>query len=121
MTTDFEAAVLAWIAARTADEALRAQLNTARVVEREWTRVGCYSKLATSSDAPPSIAPHSTRGPVSGPYFDSEIELNHGGTLIWMHEGRAARLEIYANGDSFPEDHAALGKFELFEIGAPRR
>jgi len=50
--SEFEAAVLEWIATATADPALHAQLATVQVSTRDHTGVGCYCQLALPADAP---------------------------------------------------------------------
>jgi hypothetical protein len=111
--SDFEAAVLFWIAARSGDLALQEQLARARVAERDYTVVGCYSKLVVPIDAPASTATYADRGPLNGPYFESEAVEHGGGTLLWFEAGRAVCMEIYAHGDYFPADHSELGEFRL--------
>lgn len=109
----FEASVLAWIAGRSEDLALRAQLARARIVEREYTGVGCYSTISVPTDAPLSTASYSDRGPLSGPNFESEVVEFGGGTLLWFDAGRASCLEVYAYGEHFPADHSDLAGFTL--------
>lgn len=111
--TQFESAVLAWIAARSDDRCLQEQLRRAVLVERHHTGAGCYSTIAVPRETPESKAAYSTRGPLPGPYFDSAAIALGGGTLLWFEAGRARCLEIFAIGDRFPEDHAALGDFTL--------
>ena len=111
--TAFEAAVLEWIATRSGDQPLRAQLLRAGVVERDYTGVGCYSTLVVPADAPALMAAYSSRGPLSGPNFESKVVEHGGGTLLWFEAGRASCLEIYAHGDYFPAEHCELGPFKL--------
>jgi hypothetical protein len=113
----FEAAVLQWIAARSRDEALQLQLAGFTVAERDYTVVGCYSKLVVAEGAPPSAAVYSQRGPLGGPHFESKVLAHGGGSLLWFKAGRADCIEIYAHGSYFPSDHAELGDFKLFEEG----
>jgi hypothetical protein len=114
--SEFEAAVLGWMAARSGDLALQEQISRARVVERDYTVVGCYSTLWVPGEAPASTAPYSNRGPLSGPYFESPVVEHGGGTLLWFEAGRAHCLEIYVHGDYFPEEHTELGDFRLPEV-----
>ena len=55
-TSDFETAVLQWIAKSSGDSALQEQLAGALVVDREYTVVGCYSNLLVPMDSPASTA-----------------------------------------------------------------
>ena len=109
----FESAVLAWIAARSGDEALRQQLATAQIAERDHTGVGCYSRLRIESDAPRSSASYASRGPLQGPNFESKAVEYGGGTQLWFKLGLADSLEIYAHGNYFPSEHEELGEFVL--------
>jgi len=111
--SDFEAAVLEWIGTTSGDAALQEQLSRAQVVDRDYTVVGCYSRLLVPADTPPSTAPYSSHGPLSGPVFQSDAVEHGGGTLLWFEDGRADCLEIYSHGDYFPADHSQLGEFKL--------
>ncbi len=109
----FETAVLEWIAARSDEPALQEQVARAKVTEREYTVVGCYSTLEVPTDTPISTASYSSRGPLGGPNFESPIVKYGGGTLLWFDAGRASCLEIHVFGDYFPESHDELGDFRL--------
>jgi hypothetical protein len=117
LPSEFEAAVLGWIAEGSDDPALRRQLSRVRVVERDPTGVGCYTALAVPVDAPVSTATYASRGPRAGPFFESKAVEHGGGTLLWFERGRASCLEIYAFGDYFPADHSELGEFRLLSGG----
>jgi hypothetical protein len=111
--TEFEAAVLAWVAAHSGDVELAAQLAHVRVSARQHTGVGCYSDFAVPGDAPASTRPYASHGPLEGPDFKSPTLKYGGGTLLWFAAGHAQTLEIYTFDDVFPVDHAELGAFEL--------
>jgi hypothetical protein len=117
LPSEFEAAVLDWIAEGSGDPALRKQLSRVRVVERDPTGVGCCTALAVPADASASTATYASRGPLAGPLFESRAVEHGGGTLLWFKRGRASRLEIYANGDYLPVDHSELGEFRLLSGG----
>ncbi len=111
--SEFEAAVFRWIATRMDDPVLTSQLVSAVVLERDHTRVGCYSQLGLPKGAAVMTAKYGLRGPINGPTFESP-ELEHGGgTLLWCKEGLVDCLEVYSHGDFFPEDHDELGAFGL--------
>lgn len=112
--TEFERSVFRWIAERAHDPELGAQLARAEVAERWWTVVGCYTRIAVPDDAPASTRPYAGRGPLDGPCVKSSALKYGAGTLLWFREGRAHQLEIFTYDDTFPEDHADLGEFELF-------
>ena len=109
----FEAAVLERIAVGSRDAALQEQLARAELGGRDYTVVGCYSTLLVPADAPPTVAPYSSRGPLRGPDFESKVVEHGGSTLLWFKAGRASRLEIWAHGEYFPADHSELGEFKL--------
>src|SRR5262245_3090018 len=105
----FESAVLRWIAARSDDNALERQLTNVQVVEREYTVVGCYSKLLVAPIAPASSASYAGRGPLRGPNFASEAVEHGGGTLLWFKLGRADRLEDPVHGGNHRVQHPDEG------------
>ena len=109
--SEFEAAVLAKIASETSDEALRAQLTDNRVANREYTVVGCYSQLVPLEAAPITLEAYGSGEPILGPWFESPNVKYGGSTLLWFESGRVDCLEIMANGDYFPENHADLLPF----------
>lgn len=110
----FEAAVLRWIGVHSGDPALKAQLATASIREREHQGVGCYSTLDVPPSAQATTQPYADHGPLSGPGFDAS-GLEHGGdTLLWFEAGRAVSLEISTYAEDFPQDHGDLGDFKLF-------
>jgi hypothetical protein len=111
--SNFEAAVLEWIAAKSGDPALREQLARAQILDRDYTVVGCYSTLLVPTDVPASTAAYARHGRLAGPCFESKAVEYGGGTLLWFEAGRANSLEIYAHGDYFPADHSELGEFML--------
>lgn len=113
LPTDFERAVLKSLAARSHDAAVRRQLAFVSIAERDYTVVGCYSRLLLPIDAVASAAPYAAHGPLIGPCFESAVVKQGGGTLLWFKAGRADCLEIYAFGDYFPADHSELGDFRL--------
>ncbi|MCE9544411.1 MAG: hypothetical protein K8T25_02655 [Planctomycetia bacterium] len=114
--TQFEASVLEWIASRSEDNALKAQIAKASVVRRQYTGVGCYTMFTLTEEVPIITAPFGARGPIGGPYFESPVVKYGGGTLLWFVDGRMHQLETYAHGDYFPEEHAELGSYTFPNI-----
>ena len=112
-TSEFEAAVLKWIASNTTDSALRLQLAEVQVLERNHTGAGCYSQLELPDDAPRTRRTYGSHGPVDGPHFESPAVLLGGGTLLWFKNGLADCLEIYTYDGYFPEVHKELSPFRL--------
>ena len=111
--SEIEASILAHIASETSDPALRAQLSRVRVIEREYTGCGCFTLLEPLVDAPETKEAYGQRGPLEGPIFESPSVEYGGGSLLWFKDGRAHKLEIYANGDSFPEDHKNIVELKI--------
>jgi hypothetical protein len=114
--SQFESAIFRHIAAGTADDALRAQLENVQVASRKYTGVGCYSNLVPAESAPATQDPYGSHGPLQGPDFESACVKYGGGTLLWFKDGRVNSLEIYANGDFFPENHADLVPFTIADV-----
>lgn len=111
--TAFEAAVLGAIASDTDDEALRIQLSSAEISEREYTGVGCYSKISVTPESVRTSASYKARGPLYGPDFQSSATEAGGLTLLWFADGFADTLEICSFTGDFPEDHAVLEPFTV--------
>lgn len=97
--TPLERAVLDWIAEHADDPAVKQQLAAARPVSREFTGVGSFTSLRVPHDSP--------RVPYTVSPTDPVIEspqLEHGaGSVLFFEDGLASTLELYSNGDSFPE------------------
>ena len=106
--THIEREVLAWLASRTACEALRAQLATAVVVEREHTGVGSYTDLAVPADAPRIPDRALEEVPVRGPMLRGEGIDMDALSLLWVEDGAITCLELAAFGEHFPEDCPAV-------------
>lgn len=100
--TSLEKSILDWISA--SQPALAGSLAAARIARRKYTGVGFYAYIAPDDDA------EWDRPPVDGPTIESQDLEIGGGSVLWLANGRPSCLEIYAFGDSFPED---LDEFEL--------
>jgi hypothetical protein len=111
--SEFERSVLEWIVSRSDDPALPSQLLGAEIHDREYTGVGCFSRVAPPAQAKPSDRSYAARGPLHGPGFNHPAVELGGGTLLWFRDGIAECLEVFAYGDHFPEDHAELAGFTL--------
>lgn len=109
----FETAILEWIAVNSDDGALKSQLLTVEVEDRDHTGVGCYTKIRTTPNAERTDRGYKAGGPLSGPNFFSPI-IEHGGlTVLWFVDGLADTLEICTFKEDFPEDHEELNPFTL--------
>ena len=94
--------ILNWIAARCGDQSLAEQCRQATAPFREYTGVGVFVTL----EVPESVEVCGlARAPeVPYPYVNSP-DLEYGaGCVLFLEDGRLDTLEIFAYGDSFPED-----------------
>lgn len=106
--TQLERDILDWIAQRTEDPALAKQCRSAIPVSREYTGCGFFVGLAIPDSIPTtSIDLH--RVDVA-PVIDSSELTDGGGVVLFCDKGKLSCLEIYANGNSFPE---FLGGYSL--------
>ncbi len=98
--TKLEKDILEWIAAHCDDKALATQCCMATVVSREHTGVGVYVNLELPDSAP---ACDIVRSPMH-PYIESPQLEAGGGCVLFLENGRVSTLELYAYGDSFPDE-----------------
>jgi hypothetical protein len=99
--TKLETAILDWIADRQLP--LAARMNAVEIAGREHTGAGRYVYLSDEG-------PDWDRPPVDGPMIESPQLAMGAGSLLWLSQGEAHCLEIYAFGNHFPE---ALDEFTL--------
>ncbi len=98
-----EKAVLNWIAGNSKDPNVIAQIKAVQFVERGWTKVGFYVKLAVPEGLG-IIGSIEKRTVMNGPSIESkDIEFG-GGSLIFCEKGYLDTLEMYANGSFFREN-----------------
>jgi hypothetical protein len=89
-----------------------AQIESARLVKRNWTKVGFYVDFEVSRDASPlNLNDFGGHWPISGPQLRSADIQFGGGSILWGKDGRANCIEMYAHGDFFNED------VRVFELG----
>ena len=94
--------ILDWVSAN--QPSLAGPLAVAKIARREHSGAGFYAYLVQDDAA------EWDRPPVAGPTIESkDLEIG-GGSVLWLVKGRPTCLEVYAFGDSFPED---LDDFEL--------
>jgi len=98
--------ILAWIAKHCESGELRAQIESAEVVKRDYMRTGYFVYFDGSGGAMP--ADKSLR--VLSPDILSAELMDGAGTTLFLRDGRLHYLEIYARGGFFPEE---LGAYEL--------
>jgi len=107
--TQLERDVLAWIADHGGSSVLRRQLEAVAIVGREFTGCGFFVDLSVPASLPrlgEGDLPAGTRskGPLGGPYLDGPGLEAGGGSLLFLENGAPCLLELYAYGDTFPED-----------------
>jgi hypothetical protein len=98
--TQLERDVLNWIATHCNDANIMRQLQNIRPISREYTGHGFFVKLELLGEHP-KVAHRVS--PVD-PHIDSpELDEYGGGCVLFFEDGRTTILELYANGESFPE------------------
>ena len=89
-----EKAVLNWVSENSDNSALTAQIATATLIEREWTKVGFHIGITVDSNC----SAVELSFPISGPHIESpEIELG-ACSLIWGKNGYINGIEPAAFG-----------------------
>jgi hypothetical protein len=89
-----EKAVLNWVSENSDNSALTAQIATATLTKREWTKVGFHIEITVDSNC----SAVDLSFPISGP------EIEHGAcSLIWGKNGYINGIELAAYGDFFGE------------------
>lgn len=98
---NLEKAVLQWVIEHYKDPIVTAQIQTARLVHREWTKVGFWVQLEVSKDVTPI---DDTDGlPINGPLIHSN-DIDYAGlSLLWSNGGYINEIEMAAYGDFFNE------------------
>jgi hypothetical protein len=89
---------------------LESQLSTAKLVSRENTGAGCYTRFAVQRECSPAIQGERFH---SGP--ETKIQgLQHGmGFILWVQEGYADCLERHSYGESTSGINLETSSFEL--------
>ncbi len=101
--------ILKWIAEHSADDSIRAQCLAADIISREFTGVGCFSHLKTTSGVAPSSLNRSDVAPV---IESPELPLG-GGCVLFLKNGVLDLLEVYVFGSgNYPAD---IDQNELLE------
>ncbi len=105
--TELESAIMEWFIKNY--PVLVFQMNNAKVIERDYTGVGFFITLKSSKDLPPLRL---YGNPIEGPLIQSE-QLSHGaGSILFIKDGYVDVLEIFAYGETFPEN---IQEFQLKE------
>ena len=91
--------ILTWIAEQTKSIALKAQIESAQVIKRDYMRTGYFIYF----DVPPEVAPVDRSVGLVSPDILSPELLDGAGTTLFLRNGKIHYLEIYARGGFFPE------------------
>ncbi|MCP4599559.1 MAG: hypothetical protein GY847_03300 [Proteobacteria bacterium] len=101
---DLELAILDWLKQVYGHKQLSDQIDTAKILRRDWTRVGFYVHFEVSKELEPvDLNVLGGSWPVAGPGLKSEDIDAGGDTLIWGTDGYIDCIEMYAYGDFFNE------------------
>jgi hypothetical protein len=108
---DLEKAVLLWVIDYYKDPKLTAQIQTAKLVHREWTKVGFWVQLKVSKDV---ASINDADGlPIDGPLIHSN-DIDYAAiALLWSNDGYINEIEMAAYGDFFNEN---VSDFTLSEF-----
>ena len=104
---NLEKKVIEWYVSHFPKTAVSAQLESASLKKREWTRHGYYIYFDIDHRPEPSFEKERSplvKIPIPGPIIKSTSIDEDGGCLLWAENGFLTALEMYANGDSFAEN-----------------
>jgi hypothetical protein len=97
---ELEKAVLNWFQSQGINTSLSKQIESAKFIRREWTKVGFYIHFGVDLNLAPIIG---TNFPIDGPGIESiDIDCG-GGVLLWGENGHLNCIEMFANGHYFRE------------------
>ena len=95
--------IFKWLAENTEDYRLREQLLRASLKNRKYTGAGFFVKLSVPADTPRITEDIGDINAIPGPFIDSSSLESGADTALFIKDGIAKALEIFAYGDSFPE------------------
>ncbi len=98
--------ILRWIAEQTDSNELKAQIDSANVIKRDYMRTGYFIFFDV---APETLPVDKALSLVSPDILSSEL-LDGAGTTLFLRNGKIHYLEIYARGGFFPK---VLGSYSL--------
>ncbi len=118
--SEFELTVFEWIKGAYANQQLTAQIDSAKFLKRDWTKVGFHVYFEVSRELEPINLDDLDntwpgKWPIDGPFLVSEDIHGGGGTLLWGKDGYISSIEMYAHGDFFNEK---VEKFELHDFAS---
>lgn len=91
--------ILRWIAEQTDSNELKAQIDSANVIKRDYMRTGYFIYFDVAPETP---LVDKSLSLVSPDILSSEL-LDGAGTTLFLRNGKIHYLEIYARGGFFPE------------------
>jgi hypothetical protein len=114
--TDLERSVLLAMAEDDSErEALLRQIDTASVVDRDYTGVGLYTKLAVGADVPRLRTPNrSIEDYPKLSLIHPELEVG-AGVILWLDDAKIDTIEFYTFAGDWPMNEAA------FKIAQPNK
>ena len=114
--TDLERSVLLAMAEDDSErEALLRQIETARVVDRDYTGVGLYTKLAVGAEVPRLKTPNrSIEDYPKLSLIHPELEVG-AGVILWLADAKIDTIEFYTFAGDWPKNETA------FEIAEPNK
>ena len=101
--------ILTWIAQQTNSIALKAQIESAKVIKRDYMRTGYFIYF----EVPPEIAPVDRSVGLVSPDILSPELVDAAGTTLFLRKGKIHYLEIYARGGFFPE------RLKVYSLATP--
>jgi hypothetical protein len=101
--------ILRWIAEQTDSNELKAQIDSANVLKRDYMRTGYFIFFDV---APETLPVDKALSLVSPDILSSEL-LDGAGTTLFLRNGKIHYLEIYARGGFFPK------VLESYSLAAP--
>lgn len=107
--SNLERAVLSEMARHDAErDTLEKQIAAAKVVERDYTGVGLYTKLELTCEVPLLKTPNRLIEDYP------KLHLNHGsleagaGVILWLDKGMVSTIEFYTYAGDWPSDEDAF-------------
>ena len=111
MFNNLETQIFEWFKNKYPDSILAQQLDSAKLCNREWTKVGFWVEFEVDKNLPKlDMKVYGGGFPIDGPEIKSKDVDCDGGSLLWGKDGYINCLEMYAHGDYFKEQ---VGDFEL--------
>jgi hypothetical protein len=113
MFNEFETAIFAWFKQNYPKANLGPKLDSAKLTERQWTKVGFFVYFEVDRSLP-WINLEKREGVflLDGPYIKSDDVDLGGSSILWGRDGYLNCLEIYAFGEYCYEE---IKSFEFYD------